>query len=403
MPQIKQVLFVDDEIKVLQGIRRLLHTLRKDWNMFFVTSGKEALQLLQQSDFDIIVTDMRMPTMNGPELLNAVRDHYPHIVRIVLSGQSDQDAILKAISPAHQFLAKPCNFESIKSVLDRAMDLRQILLDKQLKEIVSGLESLPSLSQNYYDLVEELEAPDISLRNVEQIVSRDLGLTSKILKVVNSSFFGLPRLIGSPEEAVRYLGLNIIKALLLSTRIYEQFEERSSALLDLEDLQQHSTTVALAAKKIVGDYCDDQRMVGDALLAGLLHDVGKLIMADSFPKAYKEIGSIAVRHEISFYRAERIRLGASHAELGAYLLGLWGLSDTIVQAVAHHHNPSAASPQEFNALTALHVANSFVRMSAAPTAEDQTGPLDRDYLRGLDLLDRLQHWWAICHQSGQKK
>ncbi|MEO7650489.1 MAG: response regulator, partial [Bryobacteraceae bacterium] len=104
----KQLLFVDDEPKVLEGLKRSLRPMREDWNMSFVTSGAEALQTLEQAPFDVIVSDMRMPVMDGAQLLNEVRQRFPQVVRIVLSGQSDKELIYQSIAATHQYLDKPC-------------------------------------------------------------------------------------------------------------------------------------------------------------------------------------------------------------------------------------------------------------------------------------------------------
>jgi len=141
----KRILFVDDEPNVLQGLQRMLRPLRDEWEMTFVSSGAEALQRLAQAPFDVIVSDMRMPNMDGAQLLTEVMQRHPEVIRIVLSGQANQEVVMKAVGPTHQYLAKPCDPESLKALVSQTSALRGLLTDATLKGLVASMKSLPSL------------------------------------------------------------------------------------------------------------------------------------------------------------------------------------------------------------------------------------------------------------------
>lgn len=225
----RRILFVDDEPLVLKGLQRMLRGMRGDWEMYFIDSAPKALAILDKYRFDAVVTDMRMPEMDGAQLLNEVMRTHPDVVRIVLSGEMDQEMILKTVRSSHQYLNKPCEPEVLKLTLKRAFALRSLLNDDRLKKSVAGIDSLPSLPTLYLEIMEELQSPNSSFKKIGAIISRDIGMTAKILQMVNSAYFGLCRKIGRAEEAVGYLGMETVKSLVLSAKIFSQFDRRGMA------------------------------------------------------------------------------------------------------------------------------------------------------------------------------
>lgn len=150
----KRILFVDDDPNVLNGLKRSLWSMRKEWNMAFAPGGEEALKALEQAAFDVVVSDMRMPGMDGTQLQDEVLRRYPHIVRIILSGQSDQEMIFHSISATHQFLAKPCGGEQLKATIQRAFSLRDVLKSDSLRRLVAGMQTVPSLPTLFGEIKE---------------------------------------------------------------------------------------------------------------------------------------------------------------------------------------------------------------------------------------------------------
>ncbi|GIX49667.1 MAG: signal transduction protein [Candidatus Tectimicrobiota bacterium] len=393
-PVKKRVLFVDDEPNVLQALRRMLHTMRQEWEMAFASSGEEALRLLAEQPFDVIVSDMRMPGMDGVQLLTRVMEQYPGIVRIVLSGHSDRDMILRSVKPAHQYLAKPCDAERLKATVARACALRELLADQALQRLVSGVKTLPSLPTLYTEVIAAIQAPDSSLEEVGQIIEQDMAMSAKILQLVNSAFFGLRRHVASPTQAVCLLGLNTVQALVLSVQIFAHFDQAVLRRLALDTLWQHSLATSVCAKQIAADLASDRTTVDHAFMAGLLHDVGQLLLAANVPEAYGRALALAHEASLPLWEAEQAVFGATHAEVGAYLLGLWGLPDAIVEAVAYHHRPAACLHQAFSPLAAVHVADALVREAEAGGGED-TG-LNPQYVAALGLAERLAEWRVQC-------
>ncbi len=391
----KHILFVDDELNVLDGLRRMLRGMRHEWDMVFAQSGDEALKLLSEAPFDVVVTDMRMPGMSGAELLQEIRDQYPHIVRIVLSGQLAQEMLLRSVELTHQFIAKPCDADLLKNVVTRSLALHNLLQDETLKQLVSGMKSLPSLPSLYVEIMDELKSPSSSMARVGGIISKDIGMTAKVLQLVNSAFFGLPKHVHNPSQAAILLGIDTIRSLVLSVNIFSQFAEECLKGQWLDQLWKHSLTTSVLAKEIFRKESRDQKAIDHVFMAGLLHDVGKIILAVNLPEKYGKVFALADEEGINLVEAEEQALNVNHADVGAYLLGIWGLPDSIVEAICFHHSPLRCPNLEFSPLTAVHVANALEAEQDDGNIIGRASQVDLEYLDKIGLGERLAEWRDI--------
>ena len=380
-----RVLFVDDEKRVLDGLRRSLRPLRTSWDMSFLTSGVEVLDTMASEPVDVLVSDMRMPGMDGVELLTTVRAQHPGVVRIVLSGQTDREATMKLAGIAHQFLAKPCDPEELQGVVARATALRMRLSAESLAKLVAGLESLPSMPALYAELMQVMEAPEASITDVAAVVCRDPGMTAKVLQLVNSSFFGLRRRITQPTEAVSLLGLDTVGALVMGHHLFSAFRSPSVGGLSIDALYRETMATAGAARTVAVAAKASKDMTSECYLAGVLHDCGRLVLAANLPSEYEAVLR-QVDDGTPLQEAETRAFGASHEDVGAYLLGLWGLPDTIVETAANHHDPSRSPGAGFGSLTAVHVARAAVH--------DDASLLDDAFLRAAGVDGDVRGWIA---------
>jgi putative nucleotidyltransferase with HDIG domain len=330
---------------------------------------------------DVIVSDMRMPLMNGAELLAKVAKDYPKTVRLILSGQSENEKILRSIGPAHQFLSKPCDPEVLIGTIQRACGLQTQLQHPTLRQVVAQISFLPSLPTLYRSLVHELESDSSSMDQIGDMISSDIAMSAKVLQLVNSSFFGLAQHISCPKYAVALLGLNVIRPLVLLAGAYSQCDNPDLDGYSLEKSIQHSLSVATLARKIAASQSTNSQLIDDSFIAGMMHDIGKLILAVNMRERYQEILFSARDTKTSVWKMEMETLGTSHAEIGAYLLTLWGFPNSIVEAVAWHHQPSLMPLPIFSPLSAVHFANALLQPS---TDIIQEAKWDRDYMKQLD-------------------
>jgi len=250
----------------------------------------------------------------------------------------------------------------------------------------------PSLPTLYLDLVRKLQSPDSSIDDIAKTVAQDIGMTAQILKIVNSAFFGLPRPTTNIAEAVSFIGVETVKHLVLAAGIFRQFEARKLGGLSLETLWQHSSRAAGAAKAIAKSERVGRQVMEDAMVAGLLHDVGKLVLASNYPDQYEEVGRQAQAKRVEWLVEEREAFGFDHADVGGYLLGLWGLPPPVVEAVAFHHFPTKSERTSFTALTAVHAANVLVQ-TQRPTRGGIVPPqIDLLYLAKIGRAEAVAHW-----------
>ena len=389
-----RLLFVDDESLVLQGLRRTLHSMREQWQMTFVTGADQALEALAREPYDAIITDMKMPRMDGAQLLEEVKKRYPSIVRVVLSGQANQEAVLRSVGPAHQYLSKPCDPQELKLRLAQAFVMRDLLQNPRVRAVVSGLKSIPSLPGMYNEIMDELRSEDASTERIGRIVSRDAGMTAKVLQLANSAFMGVRYEVSSPIQAVTLIGIEMVRALVLSVHVFSQFEDQKGAAPYLTALWEHSIAVGCLAQRIAAAEKCAKGLIDESFTAGLLHEIGRLVLLAQMPKEYGAILELVKQESTPLVVAEREAFGCTHADLGAYLMSIWGLPHPLIQAVAYHDRPSDSAEKRLSSLTAVHAADAVVSLANGSLIL-QDVQLDEKYLRELGLNEREEAWRGL--------
>jgi HD-like signal output (HDOD) protein/CheY-like chemotaxis protein len=392
----KNILFVDDEPQLLESLKSLLRKQRKEWRMSFVQGGEAAMQELLAVEYDVIISDMRMPGMDGAALLTHVMNDYPHIVRIVLSGQTEQDVSRRMVHVAHQFMSKPCDGRDLQQTIQRACSLQALLEHPALRQAVGQIGQLPVKPATYAKLVEVLANPNSSIADAAGIIESDIGTSSKILQVVNSAFFGLSQRVGDIKTAVSYLGLEMVKTLALSEELRCQTNVKQIAGLSIEAIQEHGLLSARIAKRLLTDKMKAQ----DAFAAAILQDTGLLVLMSRLPDKFREIVEAARATGRPLHELEAEILGVTHAEIGAYLLGIWGLPYSIVEAVAHHHHPMRSGATTWDVVSAVHTASALASELAPPGDRVDAGvALDAGFVAAVGATSNIPIWRSMAKQE----
>lgn len=392
----KLILFVDNDEAVLEELRYQMISKANEWEMYFAKSGREALSLLKDFTFDAVVADEEMPVIEGSELLREIMSRNPACMRFILSERGDENVLLHSSRWAHQIIPKPLDQETLKRRLARAFALRDLLGSEKLKSLTGRMRVIPSLPEIYYELLEELRSPDSSSVRVGRILEKDIGMTAKVLQLVNSAFFGLANKVTDPVQATIYLGLNTIKSLLLVAHVFSTLDESKATGFSTQKLLRHSLAVGRGAQAISKTVAFDVSLAEDAFLAGLFHDIGKLVLAANLPQLYLEATKQQMQRGCPLIEAEMNLFGSSHAEVGAYILALWGFADSVVEACAFHHFPSKAGGNSFSPLAAVHVANSAHNEIYPPQPGSVWDAIDEAFLTGLGYDQKLQDWKKLC-------
>jgi HD-like signal output (HDOD) protein/ActR/RegA family two-component response regulator len=388
-PARPRVLFVDDEPHLLAGLQNLLRKQRHAWDMVFAQGAEAALDELGKAEFDLIVSDMRMPGMDGAELLAIVKERHPSVARFVLSGQAEREALFRALPVAHQFLSKPCDAEVLRVAITRACRLQLLLRDAGIRQAIGRLGALPSAPSMYFELTQALASHTTGVAVIASIVERDPAMSAKMLQLVNSACFGLATRVTSIHDAAMYLGTETIRGLVLTSQVFAALNREPEGL-SIEEFQRHSLMTARLAEQLV----PTSKLASDAFAAGILHDVGQIVLWLSLHDRYAEIFRRARVDGQPLHQVELAELGVSHAEAGAYLLGAWGLPFPIVEAVAFHHSPGLVDAGDRHLLAAVHVAD--VVIEAGLEEQPPVEGIDTEFLEecGWTAAVPKAHAWS---------
>ncbi|MBM2814340.1 MAG: Response regulator [Ignavibacteria bacterium] len=392
------ILFVDDDADALEFYKKLLGSMNGDWMQYYALSGNEALEIMQGNNIDVIVADLRMPQMDGVELLTTVKEKYPHVLRLVLSAHEDEMKAIRSIGVAHRFMLKPCDIQELKEKIQRSFQLRNYIQNDKVIAVINSIGELPTIPKIYHRIEEELRNPNSSSETIANIIAGDIGLVTKIMKIVNSSFFGFQGRITNLSQAIILLGLNILKALIIHYYIYSTSKTTPAQNRFIEELSEHSLLVANYAKKIAILEESDKLTIDDSFMSGILHDIGKLVLLN-LPDYEADVGSCMVSGNLTFQEAEFEVYGFTHNEAGAYLLGLWGLPEILIEVALYHHEPSKLKSNHFTAVTAVHAANIFAKQPTDTLKKVTSSSmfnlfpkLDVSYLSNLNLKNNIIDW-----------
>lgn len=348
-----KILFVDDEPNILSGIRRMLRNQLNRWDLEYCNSGPEAISLVKSEVVDFVISDMRMPGMDGAQLLHHVKDLSPNTVRIVLSGQSDKDQILECVKVAHQYFSKPCVSEDLVEVISRVGALRNKVISNDVRELAANVAFAPSRSNVIGQLKTELAKEEPNSNVVRELVAQDIGLSVKLIQIVSSSFFGERKVVYEPARAASLLGSSLLQKLIDETSIVDESNPLGK---QIEDLSLESIAIANSAKAIAQKKVNDIEVFQQVYLSGLLTNVGKMILMQNAPEKYADVMTLITEENAKPSEAEIAVFGHTHLEVGGYMLGIWGLPVNVIEGVFYSQDQEFISTKEFHPALAVNLA-----------------------------------------------
>jgi HD-like signal output (HDOD) protein len=330
------VLFVDDDSNILNSIKRILSRKDEHFNYFFATSGEEGLKIIQEYKVDIVISDMKMPIMDGANFLSHVYLYNPNIKRLILSGYSDEHLAIKSLKYAHQFIAKPIDANKINQLILQLIRYEEYLNNPSIRDVINNISILPTIPKLYLEIEEELKSENYSIRKIAEKVSQDISISVKLLQIVNSAFFGISRNIVDPKIAVNLLGIEIVKSVVLFSGLFKDKKNDARVNNFLEKIWEHSFRVATIMQKIIKIVLKDQKIADEAFGIGIIHDIGILVMLEI--KDYINIAEKLFDDEKDLTELENYTYKTNHCVIGAYLLNLWGLPQILIEAIEKHHS-----------------------------------------------------------------
>ncbi len=242
----QRILFVDEDQSVLDGFKRVLYKMRSKWDMDFASTSEQALEKMENGSFNAVVASLHMTGISGIQLFEILQESHPETARVFVSDSGEMKTLIEALGTAHQFLVKPVDPVILKNTILRVMALREYLQDNHLKAVINKIKSLPTQPEIHLELLQAISTE--SIREIGKIIEKNPSIAAKILQLVNSPFFGLKSHINSIFQAVALLGVDTLKALVLSLEIFSKFQVSGSLSKELDEIFSHSIDVASYAR-----------------------------------------------------------------------------------------------------------------------------------------------------------
>jgi putative nucleotidyltransferase with HDIG domain len=230
---------------------------------------------------------------------------------------------------------------------------------KDLRSIVRKIAELPTLPQVVTVIISLIDSPDSSAEDINKVMEKDPSLVGKILKLVNSAYYGLPNKVNSVRQAIVILGFSTVKSLAISASVFDMFDSSREEGFDREEFWTHSIGCGCVAR-LVG-----QREAGvdqeTSFVVGLLHDIGKMVLDQYAPQEFDSIIHLAKERRVSFLEAEtEVLVETNHAQIGAWVAEQWKLSDELIEAIRHHHDLSNVEDHTTKSLAAVCRFSNFI-------------------------------------------
>jgi HD-like signal output (HDOD) protein/ActR/RegA family two-component response regulator len=398
----KRILFVGDDQALCQEFRALRPEPESDWIVQHVRTEEEALDLCHQHTIAAVVADVNLGGKSGNDLLDAFLRRQPGAMRVIISDLAEVESTMKCLGHAHHHVLKPCSAQTLLHALEQALDQEAWLPSAPVQGLIAQMRQVPSPLKFYAQIVEEMKSPDCSLEKIAGLVSQDPAITAKILQLANSAVFGLSLDVVQPAEAIGYIGFETTKAVILLAHTFSSFDHLKLVGFSIDELWRHSVRVGQLSRRVAVLENAGGEVAEQSFAAGLLHDIGKLLFAANHPGLFGKVLRLAREQQCNLWEAEaQVLPGVGHAELGATVLGIWGLPRSVTEAVALHHCPWRERGRAFSAVTAVHVANILEHEAHPDPTIILPSQINTAYLKDRGLAGRVEEWRQGCRGASR--
>lgn len=392
----RRILVVEDDPGRRRALQALCRDLENEWEFLWVEKIGDILTSLAERPCEAVLADWQLAGEAAALLMARLQQRHPLVVRFLRCTPSDAVLAQREVRVPVYLLLRGWDAATTRNAIRRAFLLEDWQASEALRRVTARMRQWPVLPTLYNQVAAELQSPTGSLEFVARLISRDPALTARVLHAVNSPVFGLAHQVTETVEAVLFLGAERVRSMVLLSGVLTQYDKARCPGFSVEQLWMHCMAVGAHAMKLTVAETGEPRLGEMAFTAGLLHDIGMLLLAANVPEDYGRVLKQAQLRTQPIWAIEREVLGATHAELGACLLGRWDLPLPIIEAVGWHHQPTRSRDTGFSLLTAVHVGNAFDQEQKAGQAGVHVSLIDQEYLQRIGALERVNRWREAC-------
>ncbi len=363
--------------------------------ILYADSEKTAREILDTEEVNLVICHLVIFNEGGRPFFADLDKNYPQLLRIALIKPRDREALLQSLPYVHHFIDEPIDISTLKQYLDRIAILHNILGGASILKLCTHLNTLPSLPDIFYQVIEELALPDPSIAKISKLIEHDSSISARIIQIVNSPALGLRKRVDNIEQSLALLGLDMTKAIIIYAGINNYLYSPSHILATAESINNNSFTIANLAMRITLAETGNYALAQQAKMAGILNNLGYMLLLNS-PQTQADLRNILTADKMTLLEAEQLLTGITHAELGAYFLGIRGFSEELLEAIAHYCRPEARPVEGFNVLTALHAAHALAPSPLRSIIPCKKSEFHLPYLDKLGLINRIPSWEAIA-------
>jgi len=363
------------------------------WDIDRVDHLQSGLQMLASRHFDAVVVAAPASPERELSYLRQLMQAAPNCVRILYTPVLSAAYLAKALDVVHRVCLNSNTREETVALIDQAVASNRQLSHESVRRSMAAFKQLPSPPSIFHELTRQLNSERTTSQHIAGVVAKDPALTARLLRIVNSSYFGLRQPVSNIQQAVTLIGTRTLRGLALAGHFgshYKQAKEWN--LFSLEALQARSLMVARLSQALAKAAGGDAMLRDQAFLAGLLLDVGMVMLANEQSQSYAKIFGYAAKHNKPLAQVELKAFGVTHAQLAANLLTQWNLPPMVVDAVLYHHDPAGYFQKGLSPTAIDHVADALLppldsRLNLRINAE-----IDLDFLARAELDQYLPKW-----------